>query len=111
MVVHITPPDDPLSLAGRHCPQCDYPLKGVSKPVCPECGSAFDLRKIRIAGYQKRTVASRIAVSLTVLIVIGLLALAIIFMQTQSGTLLGLVFVAFACIMAGVPLAHRMMTS
>src|SRR5438552_2051630 len=33
-----------------HCPVCDYNLRGLIHPRCPECGHAFVLRKLLDAG-------------------------------------------------------------
>lgn len=29
-----------------HCPQCNYPLRGLSKHRCPECGNAFEIEEL-----------------------------------------------------------------
>jgi hypothetical protein len=39
----------PLATAG-YCLGCSHPLKGVSEPVCPECGSRFDPSDSRTVG-------------------------------------------------------------
>ncbi len=36
----------PTEFAGYHCPKCDYDLRGLTAPRCPECGSAFSTREI-----------------------------------------------------------------
>src|SRR5215207_1118651 len=33
--------------AGLHCPLCDYDLRGLVEPRCPECGHAFDRQELR----------------------------------------------------------------
>ena len=35
-----------------HCPECDYDLRGLTEPRCPECGRAFSTREV--AAYEKR---------------------------------------------------------
>jgi len=48
--------DDPM-LDFTHCPRCNYPLRGLTRPVCPECGGAFDptslVRRTRAYGVFK----------------------------------------------------------
>src|SRR5438067_674590 len=36
----IDPPD-------VHCPLCDYNLRGLAEPRCPECGAKFDWDELR----------------------------------------------------------------
>lgn len=33
------------SVTGR-CPECDYDLRGLTEPRCPECGKAFSARDV-----------------------------------------------------------------
>jgi len=39
------PQADPY--AGLHCPGCEYPLRGLTEPRCPECGTPFDADQLR----------------------------------------------------------------
>lgn len=32
----------PTRFAGIVCPKCQYDLRGLSQPICPECGTRFD---------------------------------------------------------------------
>ena len=32
--------------ATSRCPECDYDLRGLTEPRCPECGKAFSSRKV-----------------------------------------------------------------
>jgi rubrerythrin len=32
----------PIPDMGWHCPKCDYPLRGLPRHLCPECGTPFD---------------------------------------------------------------------
>lgn len=50
--VALTADDDrrhELWKAGK-CGNCEYDLRGIVLPRCPECGASFDPRKLRIAG-------------------------------------------------------------
>jgi hypothetical protein len=51
----------PTDLEGMQCPACGYDLRGLHKPVCPECGRAFypkDFEKPRWIG-EKEIAAAR----------------------------------------------------
>lgn len=39
-------------LAGYHCPNCDYDVRGLTEPRCPECGKTFSTREV--AAYKDR---------------------------------------------------------
>jgi hypothetical protein len=42
LVVEFTPRLSPIEYAGPpHCRNCDYNLKGLTEPRCPECGTPF----------------------------------------------------------------------
>jgi hypothetical protein len=43
------PTSEPLddSKPDLHCPLCDYNLRGLTEPRCPECGHAFDWDELR----------------------------------------------------------------
>ncbi|MEW6251385.1 MAG: hypothetical protein AB1716_12115 [Planctomycetota bacterium] len=34
----------PIPDWGLHCPKCRYPLRGLPRHRCPECGTAFEMR-------------------------------------------------------------------
>ncbi len=38
--------------AGNHCPNCDYDVRGLTQPRCPECGKPFSTREV--AAYKDR---------------------------------------------------------
>lgn len=76
-------------MASKYCRECDYDLRHVSEPRCPECGAAFDpldpgtyhilpvQRQYReathVAWQAVRLI--RIALIITILIVVGVLTL------------------------------------
>ena len=35
-------------LAGLRCPKCDYELTGLANTNCPECGTEFDVKLLRM---------------------------------------------------------------
>lgn len=50
----ILPPDAPPDWAAIDreilCPLCDYNLRGLTEPRCPECGHQFEWQKVLVAG-------------------------------------------------------------
>jgi hypothetical protein len=54
MSAHVEPtsradPEPPLGAPSDrdvHCPLCDYNLRGLTEPRCPECGHAFDWQEL-----------------------------------------------------------------
>lgn len=37
-----------------HCPHCDYLLRGLPEPRCPECGQPFDRGRLLVQQYVER---------------------------------------------------------
>lgn len=36
----------PTDVVGARCPRCDYDLRGLTRNICPECGTPFDPRNL-----------------------------------------------------------------
>lgn len=81
---------------GARCPRCEYILRGLAEPVCPECGRPFSLDEL---------VKSRYAPRLHVVIGFGFLASSMILGATII--LAPLAFVYFASAIWWAAAQHR----
>jgi len=95
----IIPPNarvDPLLFSDDefpvYCPKCEYSLRGLSDPRCPECGEPFDRGRLLVIQYveyrSKRNSRTLLRLSVSSFLLIGLIGGGInIYIQHLSSSL------------------------
>ena len=75
-----------------YCRECEYPLDGLSKPECPECGCAFDVTDkstYRTKSPRQQKILLTKAVVVSIVIPLSLLILNWVFLSVVRGSSYG----------------------
>jgi uncharacterized protein (DUF983 family) len=76
------------------CPKCDYALQGLTKPICPECGSEITLRAL----HQGRSLFSLAFVGLLGTFLSAIACAATLVLAPLAIVYIGIFFAWVACI-------------